>query len=210
MTLEKNEYEVTVSDETKVTQSPPDPEYPYIDYIGRGFALEDSMNASNVWLIAEGYVDASGKPVKNFYAENVWQLPVLHDPPIPVNEGVTKERQERSENALVNAFVESKAEMAAEDELKQRFDRVYDKVYAENKRQIDKWGDQIGHSNGYWLSIFTEELGELCKELNDMTDIPGLNRQREFQTEMIQAIAVLCAWYDAYDRRMFNQNYLGV
>ena len=67
-------------------------------------------------------------------------------------------------------------------------DSVLELIAGERKRQIAKWGEQI-HTNGQWLLILTEELGEASKALLTGNCLSGAE-------ELIQAAAVLTAWIE--------------
>lgn len=64
----------------------------------------------------------------------------------------------------------------------------------ERQRQLEKWGDQSGHSDGKWLAILGEEYGEVCRDLFEGKD-PG--------KEIIQVAAVATAWAEA---RMYRED----
>lgn len=71
---------------------------------------------------------------------------------------------------------------------------VYIRIGEERNRQLDKWGDQR-HTHEHWLSILTEEVGELAKALNED------GSKEEILGELIQVAAVAVAWLeDGYSR----------
>ena len=60
-------------------------------------------------------------------------------------------------------------------------------IEKERERQYEKWGDQI-HTDVEWESIFNEEFAEFKCKL-----ICGYE-QKICLKELIESIAVLCAW----------------
>lgn len=78
---------------------------------------------------------------------------------------------------------------------------VYELVDTEQKRQIEKWGDQTHRSDLEWFAITSEEFGEAAKELNEF-HFRG-EREQELITEAIQVMACLKSWLEARDRRQY-------
>ena len=70
--------------------------------------------------------------------------------------------------------------------------RVLADVQAERRRQTDRWGVQH-HADYRWLSILTEEVGEVAKAINDEEDIAAL------RAELVQVAAVAVAWVEDID-----------
>lgn len=66
--------------------------------------------------------------------------------------------------------------------------KILSLVLAERNRQDEKWGEQ-NHVDDRWLSIFTEEFGEVAKAMNEEDDY-------ETGVELIQCIAVLFGWLE--------------
>ncbi len=69
---------------------------------------------------------------------------------------------------------------------------VTGEVVCERWRQHRVWGEQ-DQSNGRWLEVLTEELGEASK-----ASLEGDARQRRI--ELVQAAAVIVAMIEAHDR----------
>ena len=79
---------------------------------------------------------------------------------------------------------------------------VLREVMGERQTQRAKWGEQ-NCSDFEWVSIMVEEVGEACKEANDLNfiaidDATALPRLR---AELLQVAAVAVAWVEAIDRR---------
>jgi NTP pyrophosphatase (non-canonical NTP hydrolase) len=72
-------------------------------------------------------------------------------------------------------------------------------VAQERIRQNVKWGDQK-HAPAVWLSLLTEEVGELAKEVNEdlFGDKTAIERMR---TEAIQTAAVAIAFIEQLDEQ---------
>ena len=68
---------------------------------------------------------------------------------------------------------------------------MLDAVFAERKRQDEKWGSQRHLPNDTWNRILGEEVGEVCKALNDNEPVENL------RAELIQVAAVAVAWAEA-------------
>jgi len=67
-------------------------------------------------------------------------------------------------------------------------DKVFEMVAKERDRQDAKWGFPQHNSPFEWVSIVTEELGELAKETNDA--YIGKNPKRNVSGIMREAIHV--------------------
>jgi NTP pyrophosphatase (non-canonical NTP hydrolase) len=72
--------------------------------------------------------------------------------------------------------------------------KILEAVLAERERQDERWGDQTDNTDLQWMSILTEEIGEVAKDVNDQR-IAGM-----FE-ELIQCAAVCFAWSEAYINR---------
>jgi hypothetical protein len=70
---------------------------------------------------------------------------------------------------------------------------IFDLIIEERKRQDIKWGADRMLSDGEWLKIETEEIGEAAKA--------SLEGSPAVYTELIQAAAVLVAWLECIERR---------
>lgn len=72
-------------------------------------------------------------------------------------------------------------------------------ILDERKRQDEKWGDHGKNTNGKWLAILTEEVGEAARAILDenRTDAPASKRRvTGLEEELIQAAAVIIAWLE--------------
>ena len=77
--------------------------------------------------------------------------------------------------------------------LKERsMDRIFELIRAEREAQDVKWGDQSGNSQGRWLVIMMERLGELARVLLNST-------LEDARSELIQVAAVAVAWLEALE-----------
>lgn len=68
-------------------------------------------------------------------------------------------------------------------------------VIDERKRQDKKWGTPA-HTDGTWLAILTEEIGEVAKEVLCGGRTP---HGYELRQELIQVAAVALAWVEDID-----------
>lgn len=68
-------------------------------------------------------------------------------------------------------------------------------VVAERARQDAKWVDQSHHRDTTWLTILTEEVGEVAKAILQCSSYEELYR------ELVQVAAVAVAWMEAMRRR---------
>lgn len=73
-------------------------------------------------------------------------------------------------------------------------DRVLHDVLGERKRQDDKWGDQLYHTNERWNVIGVEEVGEVAKAIFDE------DKDVHLYEEIIQVAAVYVAWAESIQR----------
>ena len=72
--------------------------------------------------------------------------------------------------------------------------KILEAVLSERERRDERWGDQTNNTDLEWMSILTEEIGEVAKDVNDQR-IAGM-----FE-ELIQCAAVCFAWSEAYINR---------
>jgi len=73
---------------------------------------------------------------------------------------------------------------------------IFNKVLEERQRQNDKYGDRDQHPC-VWMTILTEELGEVAKEICDA----GFDHEKldsNYETELIQMISVGVAMLENY------------
>lgn len=76
-------------------------------------------------------------------------------------------------------------------------DAVLQEVHEERKSQDDKWGEQ-NHSPLEWLSILTEEVGEVARGINN-AHFGGASYDN-YREELIQVAAVAAAAVESLDR----------
>ena len=67
-------------------------------------------------------------------------------------------------------------------------------IISECFRQNGKFGDQIGHSDGYWTAILVEEVGESARHVCE-------ERPDKLREELVQVAAVAMQWINVIDRR---------
>lgn len=78
-------------------------------------------------------------------------------------------------------------------ERQKRREQIFEQIQQECIRQDMKWGDQ-SHSDGKWLQILIEELGEQSADSLDLQPV-------EAKRELIQCGAVIVQWiYDSIRR----------
>ncbi len=80
----------------------------------------------------------------------------------------------------------------------QRLQTVINEVLAERDSQDRKWGEQ-NHDDYRWLTILTEEIGELAQAA--LHDEFGGKHAGTLESELIQAAAVCVAWLECIERR---------
>ena len=82
-------------------------------------------------------------------------------------------------------------------------DSVLAEIKTERRRQDNKWGSQRRQTDGLWLAILSEEVGEVARAI-----LEDPSRPREFtyiscnpdvHKELIQVAAVCVAWVEASD-----------
>jgi NTP pyrophosphatase (non-canonical NTP hydrolase) len=76
-------------------------------------------------------------------------------------------------------------------------ENILNNIIEERKRQDEKWGIRDQHPC-VWLTILSEEIGEIAKEICDSgfkTDNLGDN----YRNELIQSAAVLVAMIQNFD-----------
>lgn len=76
--------------------------------------------------------------------------------------------------------------------------RVIEDVIAERIRQDTLWGEQ-NHEGFIWANLLGEELGEVCKALNDH-EFKGAARA-DIREELVQVAAVAVSWIECLDRQ---------
>lgn len=74
-------------------------------------------------------------------------------------------------------------------------DELFGKVGAEIKRQDDKWGADRDQHPTTWITILSEEIGEISKEVCDAACYVEKMNLDNYKTEIVQSIAVLAQMY---------------
>jgi NTP pyrophosphatase (non-canonical NTP hydrolase) len=78
--------------------------------------------------------------------------------------------------------------------LTQVLTRAAELILQERSRQDGKWGLQR-HSHADWLVIVTEELGEVCAEIQAVT--ADSTRREHLRKELVQVAACLVLWLES-------------
>lgn len=82
--------------------------------------------------------------------------------------------------------------------------KIAREIKAERVSQDHKWGEQ-NHDDLRWFAIFSEEAGEVAKEVVEAEFTRSMNRridhERALREELVQTAAVAVAWLEAIDRR---------
>lgn len=71
---------------------------------------------------------------------------------------------------------------------------IFNAINDERKAQDEKWGDQSGHSDYYWTTILTEEVGEAAEAALDRDEA-------HLMIELTQCAAVCVQWMEALLKR---------
>jgi NTP pyrophosphatase (non-canonical NTP hydrolase) len=69
------------------------------------------------------------------------------------------------------------------------FVKIVNAVIRERRAQDDKWGTPQSLPDFQWLTILTEEVGEVAKAINE-------DHQLEIRDELVQVIAVAVKWLE--------------
>jgi NTP pyrophosphatase (non-canonical NTP hydrolase) len=69
---------------------------------------------------------------------------------------------------------------------------LFEQVENENIRQLKKWGVQ-DHSPFEWLTILTEEVGELASEISELEDRNGTHREVVAEAIQVATLALKIA-----------------
>lgn len=75
-----------------------------------------------------------------------------------------------------------------------RMNHVIDSIIQERFRQIDLYGHQEEKTNGDWLAVFTEELGEIAQAMQQGSPATKETDADDLYEELIQGAAVLTKW----------------
>jgi NTP pyrophosphatase (non-canonical NTP hydrolase) len=81
---------------------------------------------------------------------------------------------------------------------------IIKKIIAERKRQDDKWGKQRHQFNSQWMTILTEEVGEVA-ECVCKTEVSPVNKRvvkrqlKNMEKELIQVAAVAICWLESVE-----------
>jgi len=79
-------------------------------------------------------------------------------------------------------------------------DNIIKKLITERKRQNQKWGFPQKLSLVEWQSILSEEVGEVAKEINDIS-FSRVDRVDELKEELIQVAAVAVSMIEHIERK---------
>lgn len=89
-----------------------------------------------------------------------------------------------------------------EDTGRNRFFNAIDSVLDELQRQDDKWGGANRENHPViWLSILTEEVGEVATEVNE-SGFNVANLSHNYRTELVQVAAVALQAILHYDNNI--------
>lgn len=75
----------------------------------------------------------------------------------------------------------------------------YSEIRNEQLRQLDKWGVQ-SHSPERWLTILTEEVGEVAKAILEENSL-------EYKEELIQVAATVVTMLEAFHTQSLKRKY---
>lgn len=78
--------------------------------------------------------------------------------------------------------------------------RAYVEIHAEARSALHRFGPQLNLSEGDWLAILTEEVGEVARHISDY----NLNRgwdHAKFREELVQVGAMALRWLWVIDQR---------
>jgi NTP pyrophosphatase (non-canonical NTP hydrolase) len=73
-----------------------------------------------------------------------------------------------------------------------------DRVVDERRRQDEKWGPQA-HGHEVWLTILTEEVGEVAEAILDYRFKPSPETRAHLLEELVQVTAVGVSWLEQGD-----------
>lgn len=81
--------------------------------------------------------------------------------------------------------------------------KIIQEITDEQDRQVVLHGEQSGHPDFLWLTILTEEVGEVAKECIDKLH-GDYKTTVNLRKEIVEAVAVGVTWLEALDKRMEN------
>lgn len=80
--------------------------------------------------------------------------------------------------------------------------KVLGDVIRERGSQVEKWGEQLEHSDSFWTVILVEEVGEAAAETWGMAyDEVTPEATRALYFEVVQCAAVAVAWAESLRKR---------
>lgn len=82
-----------------------------------------------------------------------------------------------------------------------RFKKIVEDVFTEIDRQDTKFGKDRESHPLVWLSVLTEEVGEIAQEIND-ADFTEANLNGNYRKELIQVAAVALQAALNFDRKL--------
>lgn len=82
---------------------------------------------------------------------------------------------------------------------------IFESIVDERQRQEKKWGTQ-NHHPLLWLSILSEEVGEVAKELNEFGFSSDKGKLENAKIEIIQVAAVAFAFADSISRNELRED----
>jgi len=124
-------------------------------------------------------------------AVNFWDDASL----IQLRNAIKKEnmgKEKLDDDALINVFAKEA------NKTKTKTKGVLKEVRKERVRQDALWGEQDNTAEE-WMVILMEEVGEVCREIQDMTTTGKFDNYRE---ELIQVAAVAVSAVECFDRQM--------
>jgi NTP pyrophosphatase (non-canonical NTP hydrolase) len=86
-------------------------------------------------------------------------------------------------------------------------EKIIQRVVDERKRQNQKWGFPQKLSLIEWQSILSEEVGEVAKEINDIS-FSRVDRVEELKEELIQVAAVAISMVEHIERKERLANFI--
>jgi NTP pyrophosphatase (non-canonical NTP hydrolase) len=81
-----------------------------------------------------------------------------------------------------------------------RTSAVLTEVLHERQRQDDKFGSDRNYTEHVWLSVLTEETGEVAHAINE-NQLHGTTLEN-YRHELVQVAAVAVAAIESYDRQL--------
>ena len=82
--------------------------------------------------------------------------------------------------------------------------KIKELIFKERARQDAKWGKQRHQLNSQWMTILTEEIGEVA-ECVCKTEVPPVKTRarkiwlKNMKKELVQSAAVIFAWLESQE-----------